>query len=77
MALIGQNSILDNFPSSFDRTYARAGFSFSFCFWEKVKLGVVKGVLFFKGVWGNFLLGGKKGEKKENPFLFLLNFSVM
>ncbi len=40
MALIGQNSILGNFPSSFEYAYARAGYSFSFAFGKGIKWGL-------------------------------------
>ena len=40
MALIGQNSILDNFSSSFECAYARAGYSFSFAFGKGKKWGL-------------------------------------
>ena len=40
MALIGQNSILGNFSSSFECAYARAGYSFSFAFGKGIKWGL-------------------------------------
>jgi hypothetical protein len=40
MVLIGQNSILGNFPSSFEYAYARAGYSFSFAFGKGIKWGL-------------------------------------
>ena len=72
MALIGQNSILGNFPSSFECAYARAGYSFSFLL-EREKMGVKMGGYIGGGVWGGGKKGGKKGEKR-GIFFFSFKF---
>jgi hypothetical protein len=72
MAIIGQNSILGNFPSGFQHAYARAGYSFSLLL-EREKWGVEKGGYIGGGVWGGERRGERRGEKGES-FSFLLNF---